>query len=114
MRRKCDTYVLLQDVLKFGFSSREYVLLHDQSKEDEEDSSEVDASGEETEDLFDVVEDTTDEESAPTSTRKRLKKKGQPKEDQESTSPRGVGVGLDNDEVKLPATESMSWLWMRR
>ena len=26
-----------QDVLKFGFSSREYVLLHDQSKEDEED-----------------------------------------------------------------------------
>ena len=27
----------LQDVLKFGFSSREYVLLHDQSKEDEED-----------------------------------------------------------------------------
>ena len=26
-----------QDVLKFGFSSREYVLLHDQSKEEEED-----------------------------------------------------------------------------
>jgi len=26
-----------KDVLKFGFSSREYVLLHDQSKEDEED-----------------------------------------------------------------------------
>ena len=26
----------LQDVLKFGFSSREYVLLHDQSKEDED------------------------------------------------------------------------------
>lgn len=29
--------VLEKDVLKFGFSSREYVLLHDQSKEDEED-----------------------------------------------------------------------------
>jgi len=26
-----------KDVLKFGFSSREYVLLHDQSKEEEED-----------------------------------------------------------------------------
>ena len=26
-----------QDVLKFGFSSREYVLLHDQSNEEEED-----------------------------------------------------------------------------
>ena len=26
-----------KDVLKFGFSSREYVMLHDQSKEDEED-----------------------------------------------------------------------------
>lgn len=26
-----------KDVLKFGFSSREYVLLHDQSKEDEDD-----------------------------------------------------------------------------
>ena len=29
--------VLEKDVLKFGFSSREYVLLHDQSKEDEGD-----------------------------------------------------------------------------
>lgn len=29
--------LLEKDVLKFGFSSREYVLLHDQSKEDEED-----------------------------------------------------------------------------
>ena len=29
--------VLEKDVLKFGFSSREYVLLHDQSKETEED-----------------------------------------------------------------------------
>merc|ERR1712058_169182 len=30
-------FIIYQDVLKFGFSSREYVLLHDQSKEDEED-----------------------------------------------------------------------------
>ena len=29
--------LLEKDVLKFGFSSREYVLLHDQSKEEEED-----------------------------------------------------------------------------
>lgn len=29
--------LLEKDVLKFGFSSREYVLLHDQSKEDEDD-----------------------------------------------------------------------------
>ena len=29
--------LLEKDVLKFGFSSREYVMLHDQSKEDEED-----------------------------------------------------------------------------
>jgi len=29
--------LLEKDVLKFGFSSREYVLLHDQSKDDEED-----------------------------------------------------------------------------
>merc|ERR1711953_830705 len=29
--------LLGKDVLKFGFSSREYVMLHDQSKEDEED-----------------------------------------------------------------------------
>lgn len=29
--------VMEKDVLKFGFSSREYVLLHDQSKETEED-----------------------------------------------------------------------------
>ena len=29
--------VLEKDVLKFGFSSREYVLLHDQSKESEQD-----------------------------------------------------------------------------
>jgi smad nuclear-interacting protein 1 len=29
--------VLEKDVLKFGFSSREYVLLHDQSKEEEGD-----------------------------------------------------------------------------
>ena len=29
--------VLEKDVLKFGFSSREYVVLHDQSKESEQD-----------------------------------------------------------------------------
>ena len=29
--------LLEKDVLKFGFSSREYVMLNDQSKEDEED-----------------------------------------------------------------------------
>ena len=29
--------VLERDVLKFGFSSREYVLLHDQSKDEEGD-----------------------------------------------------------------------------
>lgn len=29
--------LLEKDVLKFGFSSREYVLLHDQSKEDDDD-----------------------------------------------------------------------------
>ena len=28
--------VMEKDVLKFGFSSREYVLLHDQSKEQED------------------------------------------------------------------------------
>ena len=38
----CRFYFLFQDVLKFGFSSREYVLLHDQSKEDEEDDVGVD------------------------------------------------------------------------
>ena len=27
-------FLSLQDVLKFGFSSREYVILHDQSKDD--------------------------------------------------------------------------------
>ncbi|XP_023330836.1 serine/arginine repetitive matrix protein 2-like [Eurytemora carolleeae] len=38
-RIEAQKYVQLleKDVLKFGFSSREYVLLHDQSKEDEED-----------------------------------------------------------------------------
>ena len=39
--KKIDTRkyveVLEKDVLKFGFSSREYVLLHDQSKECEQD-----------------------------------------------------------------------------
>ena len=36
---EAQKYVQLfeKDVLKFGFSSREYVMLHDQSKEDEED-----------------------------------------------------------------------------
>ncbi len=34
--------VLEKDVLKFGFSSREYVLLHDQSKECQEDDLGVD------------------------------------------------------------------------
>ena len=34
--------VMEKDVLKFGFSSREYVLLHDQSKECEEDDPGVD------------------------------------------------------------------------
>jgi smad nuclear-interacting protein 1 len=34
--------VLEKDVLKFGFSSREYVLLHDQSKECEEEDPGVD------------------------------------------------------------------------
>ena len=33
---------IFQDVLKFGFSSREYVLLHDQSKEAEEEDPGVD------------------------------------------------------------------------
>lgn len=34
--------LLEKDVLKFGFSSREYVLLHENSKEDEEDDDVVD------------------------------------------------------------------------
>jgi len=34
--------LLEKDVLKFGFSSREYVLLHDQSKEAEEEDQGVD------------------------------------------------------------------------
>ncbi len=49
------------------------------------------------------LEDTTNEESAPTSTiLKRFKKKGQPKENHESMSPRGV----DDKEAKLPAVEN--------
>lgn len=44
--KKIDTkkYIELleKDVLKFGFSSREYVLLHENSKEDEEDDDVVD------------------------------------------------------------------------
>lgn len=44
--KKVDTkkYIELleKDVLKFGFSSREYVLLHENSKEDEEDDDVVD------------------------------------------------------------------------
>lgn len=31
--------ILFQDVLKFGFSSREYVVLHENSKEEEQDDS---------------------------------------------------------------------------
>ncbi|XP_053691386.1 serine/arginine repetitive matrix protein 1 [Sabethes cyaneus] len=37
--------LLEKDVLKFGFSSREYVLLHENSKEDEEDDDVVDDKG---------------------------------------------------------------------
>lgn len=47
--KKVDTkkYIELleKDVLKFGFSSREYVLLHENSKEDEEDDDVVDDKG---------------------------------------------------------------------
>lgn len=47
--KKIDTkkYIELleKDVLKFGFSSREYVLLHENSKEDEEDDDVVDDKG---------------------------------------------------------------------
>lgn len=47
--KKIDTkkYIELleKDVLKFGFSSREYVLLHENSKEDEEDDDVVDEKG---------------------------------------------------------------------
>lgn len=47
--KKVDTkkYIELleKDVLKFGFSSREYVLLHENSKEDEEDDDVVDEKG---------------------------------------------------------------------
>jgi len=56
------------------------------SKEDEEDSSEVDASGEETEDLFDVVEDTTEEEDEETSSR------------QEARRPKQLDDGLNEDD----------------
>ena len=31
--------ILFQDVLKFGFSSREYVMLHENSKDEEQDDS---------------------------------------------------------------------------
>lgn len=37
--------LLEKDVLKFGFSSREYVLLHENSKEDEEDDDVIDEKG---------------------------------------------------------------------
>ena len=63
------------------------------SKEDEEDSSEVDASGEETEDLFDVVEDSTEEDDEETSSR------------QEARRPKQLDDGLNEDDEDSGAKE---------
>jgi len=69
------------------------------SKEDEEDSGEVDASGEdtedvveETEDLFDVVEDTTDEDDEETSNNQEALN------NQEARRPKQLDDGLNEDD----------------